>query len=469
MHVLILEKDGAKVRPVQDMDVSGWTWQTPTSAGPIVWGLGDKGGYEAFSVGDYANKAPFRSLARLTTDSVSSGPAFALARSDRELWVASGHSGRFDLDLERGTIEARTPIVQPGTAVAPIQKVGKLVVMTFQDQQNGGVTLWAIDPDSSTVAWKSVVGTPWLASPAASAAESLSVIARDGREVVLKADLLDRGGFVVETAPRPGAFSLPRGRRLRLDCAGKTINAIVPENGSNHLWVQDPAAVAGWRKIALPVALAARAIGWGGGVLIPGRDARAYLVDPLTSRASAEPFVPKFDRDHQGSWMSPAVLDPETVVLADDVGHVYRVALKQSPVPRLVGEVTTTLPQRIIAGPVSTGGAVVVVTADRHVRALSIRDLSPAGSWPLEAPLAGELAPSAQGCFVMDKAGGIMALGRDGKRLWSIKLKAGTVGMPLVRDHDDLVLDRRRQPPCPRPPGETAQGGARPDLAWDPA
>ena len=29
----------------------GWTWQTPASAGPIVWGLGDKGGYEAFARG----------------------------------------------------------------------------------------------------------------------------------------------------------------------------------------------------------------------------------------------------------------------------------------------------------------------------------------------------------------------------------------------------------------------------------
>ena len=128
------------------------------------------------------------------------------------------------------------------------------------------------------------------------------------------------------------------------------------------------------------------------------------------------------------------LVDAETAVLADDVGHIYRVALKHSPVPRLVGEATTTLPQRIIAGPVSTGGAIVVVTADRHVRALSTRDLSPAGSWALDAPLSGEPAPFADGCFVMDRAGGIMALGRDGKRLWSINLKAGTVGLPLVQD-----------------------------------
>ena len=89
------------------------------------------------------------------------------------------------------------------------------------------------------------------------------MIARDGREVLLKTDLIARGGFVVEEAPKPGAFSLPAGQRLRLDVAGKSIDAIVPGGGSNHLWVQVPDATAGWRKIGLPVALAARAIGLG--------------------------------------------------------------------------------------------------------------------------------------------------------------------------------------------------------------
>ncbi len=439
-HIMILDEDGAKVRPVQEVDVSGWTWQTPASAGPIVWGLGDKGGYEAFSVGDYTSKTPFRSLARLTADSASTGPAFALARSDRELWVASAHSGRFDLDLERGTIEARSPIVQPGPAAAPIQKAGKLVIMTFQDQSSGGVALWAFDTDSSSVVWKTIVGVPWIVSPAAGTGGSLSLIARDGREVQLDTERINRGGFLIEGLPRPGEFALPAGQRLRLESAGKTIDAIVPRDGSNHVWVQDPSKPAAWQKISLPVALAAAPIGWGDGVLLPGRDARAYLVDPLTGRASAEPFVPKFDRDHQGSWLPPAVVDRETVVLADDVGHIHRVALKTVPLPRLVGEATSTLPQPIVAGPVSTGGAVIVVTADQHVRALATRDLSPAGSWALDAPLAGAPVRAGDGCFVMDRAGGITAVGRDGKRQWSINLKAAVVGAPLLQDNTAWFL-----------------------------
>src|SRR5262249_59677558 len=102
-----------------------------------------------------------RSVARLTADAESSGPAFALARSDRELWVASGHSGRFELDPERGSIEPKAPLAQPGPAVAPIQAVANLVIMTFQDDESGGVALWGIDPESGQARWKTIVGAAW--------------------------------------------------------------------------------------------------------------------------------------------------------------------------------------------------------------------------------------------------------------------------------------------------------------------
>jgi len=443
LHVLVLDEDGVKVRPVQEVDVAGWTWDTPASSGPIVWGTGDKGGYEAFAVGDYASKAPFRSVARLTADSSSTGPAFALARSERELWVASGHAGRFELDPERGSIEPKLPVAQPGPALAPIQTAGNLIVLTFQDQETGGVALWGIEPETGVVAWKTVVGAPWP-TPLAPVAWSsdLTLIARDGREVLISEEQVAQGGFVVQTVPRPGEFSLPAGRCLRFDAGGKPIAAIVPLHRSNFLWVQDPAKPGGWLKIGLPASLAADPLAWGGGALIPGLDARAYLIDPLTARSRAEPFVPKFDRDHQGTWRAPALLDPQTVVLADDDGRVHRVALKTTPVPRLVGEAPSTLGQRIIADPVSTGGAVIIVTADRRVRALAARDLSPVGSWALEAPLAGSPAGIGDGCFVMDRAGGVMAFGHDGKRAWSINLGSEVAGSPLIQNQTVWMLTR---------------------------
>ncbi len=126
-HIMILDQDGAKVRPVQDVDVSGWTWQTPASAGPIVWGLGDKGGYEAFSVGDYASKTPFRSLARLTADSVVDRAGFRAGTLGSRALGGFGAFGTIRPRPRAGGDRASAPIVQPGQAMAPIQKAGKLL------------------------------------------------------------------------------------------------------------------------------------------------------------------------------------------------------------------------------------------------------------------------------------------------------------------------------------------------------
>jgi PQQ-like domain len=163
----------------------------------------------------------------------------------------------------------------------------------------------------------------------------------------------------------------------------------------------------------------------------------------LTSRSRAEPFVPKFDRDRQGTWLRPARLDQESVVLADDVGRVLRVAHKTKPVARLIGEAQAVLDQRIIADPASTGNAVIVATADKRVRALAARDLSPVGSWVLDAPLAGPPIGIEDMCFVMDRAGGVMAFGRDGQRIWSIQLESAVVGAPLVRDQSVWLITQR--------------------------
>jgi hypothetical protein len=130
------------------------------------------------------------------------------------------------------------------------------------------------------------------------------------------------------------------------------------------------------------------------------------------------------------------------VVLADDVGRVRRLALKQDPAARLVAESEVTLDKPIIADPAATSEAVIVATADQKVRVLSGRDLSPLGAWPLEAPLVGRPVVVGGFAFVFDGAGGVLALSREGRRLWSIKLGAVAAGDPVIDGDRVWLLDR---------------------------
>jgi hypothetical protein len=172
---------------------------------------------------------------------------------------------------------------------------------------------------------------------------------------------------------------------------------------------------------------------------VPGADGRVYLIDPTTGRSLAEPFVPQFDRDNQGTWLAPAILDPDTAILADDVGRVRRLVVKATHVPRLSEDGARPLDSRIVTDPATTGAAVLVATADGQVRSLAGRDLSPVGAWPLDASIAGPPVGLDDGGLAMDRAGNVMAFGRDGQKAWAIKLGAEVVGAPRV-DGPSLVI-----------------------------
>ena len=151
--------------------------------------------------------------------------------------------GRFELDAEHGKITAKASLAQPGPALAPIQNAGRLVVMTFQDQETSGVALWGIDSDTGLIAWKTIVAAPWSTPLGASVGSNdLVMLGRDGREVRITPEQIARGGFIGQAIPRPGDFALPAGLRLRLEVDGKPLAVIAPLERSNVLWVEGPAA-----------------------------------------------------------------------------------------------------------------------------------------------------------------------------------------------------------------------------------
>jgi hypothetical protein len=212
--------------------------------------------------------------------------------------------------------------------------------------------------------------------------------------------------------------------------------------GANAIWVRKASNPEAWQKLELPTALAALPLVWGSALLIPGADGRVYLIDPVTGQSAAEPFVPVYERDRRGRWRSPVRLDPTTVVLADDAGRVRRLVLEQSPVPRLTVQAAPVLDRTIISDPAATTAAVIVATSDQKVRALAARDLSPVGAWALESPLVDRPLTVGERCFAYDAAGGVLALGRDGERLWSIKLDEVAVGKPVIANDLIWFLDR---------------------------
>ncbi len=458
-RVLLVSEDGKRVGAVQQVPVLGWIWGTPAGAGSVIWATGDRGGVTAYGVGAYGEKNPFRLIARINPDAQPSGPAFAFAKSERDLWVASGRSARYELDPEAGKLVQAWSLVEAGPALAPPQSIGGRLVLTQQYNEGPGAALWCVDPQTGSVRWRTVLGAAWPSPPQLDPkGEALTALGVDGKLLTLTPQLPMKGRLVTEVDGLPAARVTCSGdpcasmaSLARLDGDGWT--AVVPALKASKLLVRLGAD--NFKEVPLPTRVGATPIVWGPELFVPGDDGRAYLIDPKTGESRAEPFVPPFDRSRPTHWRAPVPLGADAVALVDDAGRVRRLVRQTDPRPSLVVSAEVSLGTGVEVDPTSTSDALVVVSADGRVRSLSGRDLSPTGNWPLEAPIAQAPASAGDKAFVADLAGGILAIGKDGQKLWSVKLEGGAIaaGPPsisgsavrfLTRDgsmHDRAIAD----------------------------
>ena len=442
LSVFQLIEDNTRLRLRQRLGVDGWVWDAPASSGQILWAVGDRGSIDAYAVGPYEEPEPFKALARLGPEGARLGPTYAYARTSRELWVASGRSARYDLDVERGTVATAWTLAKAGAAASPPQIVGGQMILTQQADRGRGVALWSVDPRGGSVAWQTVLGAAWPTPPEATAdGLALATLSGDGSPLLLSSESLAAGGFVQERLPSPVERRLPVGRLGRIDAGGATL--VVPGSGADHLFVRDPTSAGGLARVELPSPLAASPMAWGEDLLVPAVDGRAYLVDPITGGPEADPLLSTFDRDTPIRWLDPVALDGGAVALAERDGVVRRLVIEDEDRPGLVASAEVALGQPLVAPPGSTGDTVILATADGWIRALASRDLGPAGAWELDAPLAlGPFTDALTGTVIVaDASGSVIAFGPGGERRWTIDLEGDTLaGSPTIREGDVWLL-----------------------------
>lgn len=469
-NVFVLEEDGARPRPAQTIPIEGWTWGTPPSIGSVIWSLGDRGGITAFSLGAYDAKEPLKPIASLTPSAERVGPTYGLPRTERECWVASARSGRLDLDPDRREITVPWTRGEAGPAVGPIQTAGKLAVWVQQFTEPGAVALWAIDPTSGQVAWKTVLGARWVIPPIArTIGDTVETLRPDGRRLVIAADQLQAGGFVAAPFPPATGPQLPRSE-LQVAQRKDTLILSLGKNADRIYVIDGETAVqSSPREVMLAAPLAAAPIFWGAELFAPTKVGRVDRIDPFTGVARGLPFVPPSVAGQSIEWLAPVLVENDGVVVVEASGTVRRLVVKkESGLDNLVVAAQTTVDKPIVSELASTGESIFLVTSDQRIRALAARDLSPLGSWPMESPLA--LGPVEVGghVFVADVSGVVVAFDRGGRRLWSVTLRGGRPAGPPLLHQDGQVwfLSRsgvwERRVLADGSPGESIELGGAP-------
>jgi outer membrane protein assembly factor BamB len=430
-RVFGLGEDGIKITARQSIPVAGWTWQSPPSSGSVLWSASDRGEIVAYSIGRDEDQNPVKPIASIAADNLASGPAYGLARSARELWVGSGRPTRYDLNDESGKLAVTWVVSPSGPALGPVQVTAKLAVFTQQSLDGPGVALAGVDPRNGSLRWRTTLGAPWpLPFIEGKEPGSIRSLGFDGKPSLISRERLETGGFVEQALSKTGEFRVPSLGAGWLTCGDTTV--LIPSPTSDHMLVQSGNNP--FRAIDLPSPLGAHPIAWGKDVLVPGGDGRIYLIDATSGEFAADPYVPRFDRAHPSRWRDPVLVDGDAVILSDEEGHLRRLSKALQPRPHLVVSAETSLGKPVVAGPASTGAAVLLATADGKVRALAARDLSPTSSIDLASPRSfGPVAVGGLG-FVSDATGNVFAFSADGRKLWNTKLRAPMANTPALLD-----------------------------------
>jgi outer membrane protein assembly factor BamB len=440
-EVWLLSEDGRSMKPIQRIDLAGWTWGVPPAPGSVLWAASDRGDLTAYAVGAETEREPFRVIAKTTAQATTLGPTFLLPRDERSVLVASRGASRYGLEAERGRIAAAWSFVECGPALAPVQLAGGRAIFTQGATTGPGVTLWALDVETGRVAWQTTLGPRWPLSLRAAEGEAPGLVSAgpDGKPLALGVDGLRGGGFAQAALPAANVARLPESSAAVL--AFGPARVLAPPPGGDRLVVIEGAGPP--REVPLPTAAVAAPAPWGEHLALPAEDGLIDLIDPRTGAPVADPFVPPFDRDRPHRWRTPAVVDATRLVVVDAGGRVRKLIRRDDgPRPRLDAEGDAVeLGSPPAADPVATPRAVVVATEDRQVRALAVRDLAPQGAWALPSRVAVGPVVAGDRIVAIDGAGHVLALDLDGRRAWEADLGGAPMGPPARRGDRLLFLD----------------------------
>jgi outer membrane protein assembly factor BamB len=431
----------------------------------------DRGSLYVFDVDPANTTEPVRVIAKTLP---SAGDRFVqyVTVENGQVFVAGRQLARFELQASRGELVRQWAGIEGDFFTGPVHLVRDVLVHVRKRRGRNATTVEASRvsvgrqiSNEGQVLWSTeLAAAPAMETQFNNERKSLMALASTGVlwEVTSKAM---SSGSTDEVAARinPSALSSPLTHALPL--ADSRV-LLVTEDLSTRAVMYEPATKELLREWKLPIPhekLSCAPARVGDGIVVCSADGPVYLIKPDETSLSVLPFQPKLSADTKMEWVRPvAVGDPATpmMVCGDRAGVIYLMGIDSNPQPHLAavssrqlkghiaGELAVVgsrlfvvqregakdtllsmdlsdlekeqpidIPGTVVAGPMTVGGHVLVVTSDGTMHAL---DASGQVAWttPMaHGPLAGQ---------PLVDSGRMLLVSRSG-RIWQIAASTGTV------------------------------------------
>jgi outer membrane protein assembly factor BamB len=353
---------------------------------------------------------------------------------------------KYDVQSARGKLDPRWVVDEGDVFLQQPILVGNVLFGTRRQGNQPDVLVGAISAQDHTRYWETRVAAPPAGAPVTDAKSGrMLFFNRVGALFDFSPDNLLTSG-VQNAAGLPDDLNRPfSGAVTATPLAAGGVAMSSAAVGSRALVAQEPNRP---HWLALPDSLAAPAVSFQGGLLVPGRLGQVFVLDPISGRSLIQPFQPRLERGSEFDWSSPLVLNEREVLLADGVAKLYRLSVADKPEPHLIALAEAGLPGPVTAPLALAGQTAYAVNGQGELTAFLLgrggaRALEPGNTWPLTGGASWGPFATGSHVFVASGAGQLLCLNDTQELLWQIELKHGPPsGTPLVSGDGALIATK---------------------------
>jgi len=442
LRVFSLEANGKTpaLAEVQQIEIEGHVDTPPLVSGTRMLATTDRGRVVAYRVSGTDTKQPLEQVAQLPTSDEPDLMRFPLLLGN-QFFVADKALTKYELQAATGSFRStESPVFSGSVFLQPLMSRGGAVFLVRRQVELPGVQVAAVAVNSLTTLWETNLAVPLVEEPVITPSGDVEVVTALGSLINVPAGKLKAATTVDEAVVAMPTAEL---RQAVQDVARTPSGVIVLSMGpgSEQLAVFDPRrSPRQLRPIVLRDLLGAGPAPMAGGLLVPCQLGQAYLVDPDTGGALAEPFQTKLVAGEKTPWRRPVPLDQESVILADGRDRVYRLIVKDQPARHVAAAAEATLARSIASDLAVLGSLVLAVDEDGQLIRLRLPDLAAEEPVSLGGRVTWGPRRAGQNVLLTTENDQLVCLDGTGKLVWQVALAHGQLaGAPLPVGGDFIV------------------------------
>ncbi len=443
LRVLLLEKDGASAKQVQEIRLDGQVRESPIAQGRALIVSTDRGGVYVYNVSPPGKEKPLTEVATRSATHEQPVAPFTLLGGSAQLWVADIQLTHYDIQAASGRLASKWVKEIGDTFLQPLKAAGDVVFHVRTKRGTPGVLVAASQMKDGTHVWETRLAAPPATGAMVDPANgNVSAVTAAGELFQLTPDRFNASAVRNTPASQvPVRTAVGPESQVRHMADGRVMLGV---DGARALILDRSTAGASLRWLTLPTAIAGDCTPFQGALLAPGGVGQVFCIDAASGKAVAEPFQPRLVNGAHYTWIGSLENNQQDVLLFDGVKMLYRIGRSSTPVEHLEALRQAELAAPLVSAIARLDDLAFAVDAAGKLHAWQVASLELAESWDLPGEAVWGPQRIEDRVLVATDDDHLLCFASQAEKpalLWTAEIASGPLaGAPLRLENGDYLL-----------------------------